>query len=157
MDFESWLAAMPVEDVRGRIAQLERELEVLRLLEQQHRERGRRPDVSRDQPTVAVADNHSSSPSRGGRRISPGRAAIMRLIAARPDGMVPIEVTRALSVEQGMTLEPNAVQTTLSRMVQAGQLVRTEGRYQLPHEAPDPPSQPNLASLPTADAEVSEP
>jgi predicted transcriptional regulator of viral defense system len=59
------------------------------------------------------------------------REAIIRLIRDHPEGLGPNDVARALD------MEPNAAQTTMSRMVSAGQLLRVEqGRYRLPAHVP---------------------
>jgi hypothetical protein len=115
--YKEWLAAMPVKDVRGRIAELEKELEVLRLLDRQHRQQNR--EGTKIGHTVRR------------RSLSPERTAIIELIRSDPEGLSPSDVAQALG------LSTNAAQTTLSRMVQANQLVRVEqGRYRLPAHVP---------------------
>jgi hypothetical protein len=149
-NFEDWLAAMPVEDVRNRIAEIERELELLRVLDRKHRQ-GVRP--STPSPSVAVpapADSHPPQKMlRTGRgpRLSPERRAILEVIRRNPDGMAPVEVARALGKA------PNPIQTNMSRMVQANMIVRVgTGRYQLPpDDATEGAQQSNGSGLMTLD------
>lgn len=131
-NFEDWLAAMPVEDVRRRIAQLERELELLRVLDRGYQQEVR---PSTPSPSASVPPTHKPAQkvSRVGRgqRLSPERVAILDVIRRNPEGMAPVEVARALGKE------PNPIQTNLSRMVQAGMIVRVgTGRYRLPPTEP---------------------
>ncbi len=120
--YEAWLQAMPVDDVRHRIAELERELEVMRLLERQHRQQ-RRPEEQATPPTTGSVH----MPSGRARRMSPEREAIVAVLQEHPEGASPAEVASALGKEQ------NPIQTNMSRMVKAGQLERVEqGRYKLP-------------------------
>lgn len=131
-NFEDWLAAMPVEDVRRRIGELERELELLRVLDRQHRQEVR-PSTPPPSTSVSPAPKPAQKVPRTGRghRLSPERAAILDVIRRHPDGMAPVEVARALGKE------PNPIQTNLSRMVTAGMIVRVgTGRYRLPPEQP---------------------
>lgn len=121
--YEAWLQAMPVDAVRHRIAELERELEVMRLLERQHRQR-RRPEVQTATPPTTGSVH---MPSGRARRMSPEREAIVAVLHEHPEGASPAEVASALGKEQ------NPIQTNMSRMVKAGQLERVEqGRYKLP-------------------------
>lgn len=132
-NFEDWLAAMPVEDVRRRIGELERELELLRVLDRKHRQ-GSRPSTPSPSTSVPPAQQPEQKKASGvgrGHRLSPERAAILDVIRRNPEGMAPVEVARALGKE------PNPIQTNLSRMVNAGMIVRVgTGRYRLPPEQP---------------------
>src|SRR3954452_8558979 len=110
--YEAWLAAMPIDDVRRRIGQLERELDVLKLLEAQHHGARDRPvRLSDSDPVPPVVQQ----PAFSTRRLSPQRMAIIRLIRDHPHGLGPNDVAQQLGVE------PNAAQTTMSRMVSAGE------------------------------------
>jgi hypothetical protein len=127
--FEDWLATMPVEDVRHRIADLERELEVMRVLERRHRLTAPSPSTSMPPP----ADSPPVTPPRGarGRRLSPERTAIIDVLRQHPDGMAPVEVASALGKET------NPIQTNMSRMTKAGMIVRVgTGQYRLPPTEP---------------------
>jgi hypothetical protein len=135
-DLDAWLAAMPVQDVDRRIRELEGELEVLRTLKRQHAERHHRSrrDVVAESSAIRDVLKGTDRAKTRSRRLSPERVAIIRLISEHPEGMSPANVTRALQ-ESGMQTEQNPVQTTMSRMAQAGQLLRVEhGRYRLPPE-----------------------
>jgi hypothetical protein len=132
--FDDWLAAMPVEDVRERIAELERELQVMRLLERRHQERS-------GQGAGSVERRARRTP-RGGRgnRLSPEREAILAVVAEYPDSVGPATVARVLH-ERGMETDTNAVGTNMSRMVRAGQLVRvSQGLYKLPPDNAEAPT-----------------
>lgn len=154
MDYESWLAAMPVEGVRHRIATLEqeaagiaREIELLRVLEREHAARGRLTDRS-PSPVVARAAERPVHANGRSRRLSPERIEIIELIRQRPEGMSPIEIARALGKD------PNPVQTTMSRMSRAGQLLRIgTGQYRLPTHVPAD----DLLSGALAESEVDSP
>jgi len=164
MDFEAWRAAMPVEGVRARKAQLradrdsiDQELALLDLLEQTytlhvHTEdtEPHRPEPESHSQPVSVNGNGNGNGHDGERfsprivelpqrkrRLSPERAAIIRLIEQNPQGMSPTDVWRRLTADGDATVKQNAVQTTMGRMVQAGQLLRVEqGRYRLPSQVP---------------------
>ncbi|MGD1057075.1 MAG: MarR family transcriptional regulator [Solirubrobacteraceae bacterium] len=122
--YEQWLAAMPVDEVRARIAELERELDALRALEYQQQQ-AHNLRLYR----AAVAERVQQGKRR--RRLSPERMAIIDLIKKNPDGVSPDDVARAI----GMT--HNAAQTNLSRMQQAGVVQRVaQGLYKLPPHVP---------------------
>jgi hypothetical protein len=122
--YEAWLAAMPVEDVDERIAELERELQVLRLLKR------RRAAAVHGEHVAEQAKPVLPLPRRK-RRLSPEREAIVMLIAKNPEGVSPADVSRALEVS------PNAAQTNLSRMQEAGMVQRVaQGLYRLPAHIP---------------------
>jgi predicted Rossmann fold nucleotide-binding protein DprA/Smf involved in DNA uptake len=125
--YDDWLAAMPIDEVHARIAELERELELLRSLEQK-RENARRDLILR----AAIAErNRTAHGGKRRRRLSPERTAIVELIAKNPDGMSPDDVAR------GVGMSPNAAQTNLSRMQQAGIVQRVaQGLYRLPPHVP---------------------
>lgn len=139
---DAWLAAMPVQDVDRRIEQLEGELEILRTLK---RQRARVGSVGAGPaPDRVVSANNrietgsasevlkASGTAKRARRLSPERAAIIRQIRDQPEGMSPADVTLALKA-QGIDADQNAIQTTMSRMARAGQLLRVEyGNYRLP-------------------------
>jgi len=137
--YEAWLAAMPVGGVQERIGELEQELAVLRLLARKRGQAVGEPPTS----TVIQQPNVSGHPVTG--RMSPVREAIAAQVATAtdPDGASPAEVARALGKSQ------NSVQTAMSRMMQAGQLVKGgPRRYKLPSttsadapEADTPPPQ----------------
>lgn len=127
----AWLAAMPVEAVQARIRELETELAGLRTLERQHKTRNRQEQVTDSRAVTTQAPQ-----SR--RRLSPQREAILEVIAQHPDGVGPAHVWRTL-VEGGMEIESNAVQTNMSRMVQAGLIRRLgQGLYTVASNTPTP-------------------
>lgn len=133
-NFEDWFAAMPVEDVRRRIADLEQELEVMRVLERRHGKGARQVTLSSarsPRPEITQRDVLD----RAGRtyRVSPERQAITDVIRQSPDGMSPVEVARALGKE------PNPIQTNMSRMTRAGMLVRVgQALYRVPDQITPP-------------------
>ncbi len=139
--FEAWLAAMPVQEVRDRIdtlrarqAALQRELDVLLLLEQRHVGQSR-PDAltpSSAMPVLKIPNPDTDHVKRE-RKLSPERAAIIESIRQNPEGLSPVEIARRLDKE------PNPIQTTLSRMARVGQVHRVgQGLYRLPQTAPAP-------------------
>jgi hypothetical protein len=133
---DAWLAAMPVKDVQERIKVLERELEVLRTLERQHRQRAGAPEPPQPVPARFYGGGKAVpvGKKRARRRVSPERTAIIEVLREHPEGMSPRDITAALQ-ERGGTSDQNAIQTLLSRMSTAEppQVVRVEyGRYQLP-------------------------
>jgi hypothetical protein len=131
--FEDWLAAMPVKDVRRRIAELEQELGLMRILLAQH-DQGSRPSEPSSSPVVRepVSSPSGVAPRRGrGSRVSPEREAILNVLREHPDGMSPVGVARQIGKE------PNPVQTNMSRMTKAGMIVRVgTGQYRLPSTEP---------------------
>jgi len=127
--YEAWLAAMPVDDVRRRIAQLEQELAGLRALVVQKEQRAPAPEPRRHVITGAQLARH--------RKLSRERKLILDVVQGHPDGASPRAVAEALR-ERGLNVRDNAVQTNMGRMVEAGQLVRLDkGRYRIP-EGPPP-------------------
>lgn len=133
---DAWLAAMPVQDVDRRIDQLEGELEVLRTLKRQRARVGSvgPSPAPADQATAAETRIEANSTAKRARRLSPERAAIVRQVSGQPDGMSPADVTLALKAD-GLDADQNAIQTTMSRMARAGQLLRVEyGKYRLPSQ-----------------------
>lgn len=148
-ELNAWLASMPRGAVRARIAQLERELEVLRVLQQQHATQPRQAPASQRSPDAAITQTVSTLVSAG-RRLSRQRQAIIDVMRGRPDGTSPNEIARALD------MAPNAVQTNLSRMTQAGLVVRMgQGRYRLPED--EGPPEPDGFVLPTTESEGANP
>jgi hypothetical protein len=131
--FEDWLAAMPVKDVRRRIAELEQELGLMRVLLAQH-DQGSRPSEPSSSPVVRepVSSPSGLARRRGrGSRVSPEREAILNVLREHPDGMSPVDVARQIGKE------PNPVQTNMSRMTKAGMIVRVgTGQYRLPPTEP---------------------
>jgi len=134
---DAWLAAMPVQDVDRRIQELEGELETLRTLKRQHAQHQRPAgDVATRSQAIRDTLRGTDRSKTRTRRLSPERVAIIELIAEHPEGMSPADVTRALQAS-GKQAEQNPIQTTMSRMAHAGQLLRVEhGRYRLPSETP---------------------
>jgi hypothetical protein len=133
---DTWLAAMPVQDVDRRIRELERELEVLRVLKRRHDEREQVTAPLRRMQEAGIDPLGAIRPKKRARRLSPERAAILRLIRDNPTGMSPAEVTAGLQ-QQGVDADQNAIQTTMSRMARDEQLLRVEhGRYKLPPHIP---------------------
>ena len=133
--YEAWLSQMPVQGVRQRIAQLEQELAFLRQLEWL-REQTTRSVSPTDTPSSLPVDQTSTPdtpPSNDRRRrLSPERKAIIEVIRQQPAGMSPFDVAQLLGRS-----DANAVQTNMSRMARAGQLLRVEqGRYRLPPNVP---------------------
>ncbi len=132
-DFQQWLAEMPVAGVRQRIAQLERELEILRLLEKQHREA--KPSVAPKAPEAPPVA-HSSAKGKvrlRPRAMSPQRVAIREIVRAHPEGIGPAQVASEMR-RRGTEISDNAAQTNMSRMVERGMLIRAEqGLYKLPY------------------------
>jgi hypothetical protein len=128
--YEQWLAQMPREGVRQRIAQLERELEILRQLERLPIPSSGGTAPSRPtslSPSRPVTASTPTASGTGRRKLSPERQAILDAVRERPEGMAPVEVARHLGRDN-----PNPIQTNMSRMVNAGLLVRVaQGRYQL--------------------------
>ena len=123
--YEAWLAAMPRDGVRQRIAQLEQEIAVLRVLE-------------RSAPAVATGPARDQAPTpartakrKGSRAMSPARLAIRDYVGQQgPDGAAPSEAAAALA------LSPNAAQTAMWRMEKVGQLAKAgPRRYKLPPES----------------------
>jgi Fe2+ or Zn2+ uptake regulation protein len=107
---DEWLAQMPVDVVRRRIAEIESELRVLRGVARSRR--------------VAL------------RRLSPQRAAILAILREHPDGTSPQLVTREMN-KRGLDVDMNAVQTNMSRMVTRGQIRRVgHGIYVCGRELP---------------------
>jgi hypothetical protein len=140
----AWLAAMPVGDVERRITELERELALLRTLAQARQvspaaaDTGSTPtaDVTTEALVgLGVAAVTIELPAR----LSRERAAILDVLSQRPERSgSPSLVGRALR-ERGFDVQDTAVQTTMSRMVKAGQLVRHgKGNYSLPPESATP-------------------
>jgi DNA-binding transcriptional ArsR family regulator len=143
--FEDWLARMPVDDVRqhiaaleGKIAELERQADVMRLLVAQHDSAESRPSapppsavMRRPSPRISDARTRNRRADRRARRLSPEREAILRVLREHPGGMAPVDVAKVLDKA------PNAVQTNLSRMTQAEMVVRVgTGLYRLPPADP---------------------
>lgn len=134
-DFQAWLAAMPVADVRRRIvdleqqiAQLGREAEVMRLLLAQRGDDEFRPPEPSPSPGVRVG---RSAAKRRGRRLSPEREAILRVLSDYPDGASPQDIARRLDKDA------NPIQTNLSRMTHAEMVERIgTGLYRLPPTHP---------------------
>src|ERR1017187_7893719 len=128
---------MPVGDVKERIAELERELAVLRLLEQRHRQTAppnpaAQIDRSRPPERPEVLAGRLIERQQRRRRVSPERQAIIDLLQKNPNGVSPSDVSRALDTS------PHAAQTNLSRMVQAGMVQRVEqGLYRLAAHLPE--------------------
>ena len=140
--FDGWLAAMPVADVQRQIAEIEdkmadlaRRADVLRLLVAQRNEHvhAASPPSASAVPLTADWPNLVLAHGRVGRRSSPERANILRILGQRPDGASIQAIADAL----GKAVNP--VSTNLSRMTQAGMIERIgTGLYRLP---PGPPTE----------------
>jgi len=138
---DAWLAAMPVRELQERIRKLEGELDALRALEQAASLRGApqpaAAPVPASEPSPAPATPSPDPDVEGARavshrRLSRERRMIIQMLQRYPNGAGPHDIGEALR-QQGVSMQDNAVQTNMSRMVKAGQLVRVEqGRYRLP-------------------------
>jgi len=128
MDFQAWLAAMPAGEVRRRIGELEqqiaglqREADLMRVLLTRHG----------DSATTPEPPAPRAGARRRVRRLSPERSAIIAELGQHPSGASPNDIAHALGKP------PNAVQTNLSRMTEAGMVERiSTGRYRLPPSHP---------------------
>lgn len=141
-DLDAWLDAMPVVsaeelDRRERaltdlLDETNRKLAVIRLLRGGHPVRTRPDTPQSSSPSMTRIRQHNAH----ARKLSPEREAIVRLIEQHPAGLSPSVVWRRLTAA-GMEVSSNAIQTTMSRMAHAGQLLRVEaGLYRLPTQTP---------------------
>lgn len=119
---DAWLQAMPVDDVRARIAELERELARLRLLLAEVPKPAPKPTKA-----TASAPRRKAAPGRKrSRRLSPERQAILAIVREHPNGVAPADVARRLGKHGG------TVQAAMWRMANDQQLVNVNGLYGLP-------------------------
>jgi hypothetical protein len=131
---DAWLAEMPVSEVDQRIAEYERQLVFLKAL------RTARIAASSAAPTPAAqtalahpvfpVTNPATPP------LSRERELIVQFIREQDDGVASPRMVGEALRSQGIDVRDNAVQTTMSRMVKARQLVRNgrKGYYKLPPE-----------------------
>jgi len=133
-DFDGWLAAMPVPDVRRQIAkleqgiaELERQADVLRVLLAQHPGDGPKPQRAPAR-TTRSGTTEIIRRGRDARRRSPQRDAILGVLRERPHGASPQEIATLLDKD-----DTNSVGTNLSRMAKTGMVIRVStGLYKLP-------------------------
>jgi hypothetical protein len=107
MSVGDWLAAMPVDEIDARLAEIEAEARMLR------------------------AVRKALVPETGGGRDYPGsyRKDIVAVLRDNDREMGPREIKDRL----GIDASDNSIHTTLSRMAAAGQVKRTQtGKYRAP-------------------------
>lgn len=117
---DAWLQAMPVEDVRARIGELERELARLRLL------LADAPEPARKRAKATAPRPKAANGRKRARRLSPERKAILAVVREHPGGVAPADVARRLGKHNG------TVQAAMWRMANDEQLVSADGLYRLP-------------------------
>jgi len=143
--YRAWLAQMPRESVRKRIAEIEKQIEelpkelaFLRKLDEMSVpdsgraiaravEKARASDAQPADP-VAEAEAEGAERPRRRRKLSPVRRDLLEAVGRLgPGGASPVEVSRATGKELAL------VQKTMSRMARAGQLVRVgHSQYDVP-------------------------
>lgn len=122
---DAWLQAMPVDDIRARISELERELARLRLL------LADAPKAASKSATVTapVARPKAARGRKRARRLSPERQAILAIVREHPNGVAPADVARRLGKHGGTT---QAAMWRMATQSTPAQLVNVGGVYQLP-------------------------
>ena len=126
-DLQAWLAAMPVDQVDGRIDELERELAFLRVVRDMH------------PPATASSRTNGNGSTSNGHSDHAGDVVVVRPLTDER-----VEVVRVMLRHQQRAGTPGVVasalnkpvrqiQTTMGRMVKAHQLDRIRnGVYQVP-------------------------
>jgi hypothetical protein len=151
MDFQAWLDAMPVGELRAQRKELERrkaeidaEMEVLRVLERRYAARTGQPTPPTLSPPAQVLEavgRATDAVARAtGAALTPERRAIVDIVRVCGGAASPQQVSDELN-RAGKDTNPAAVQTTMSRMVDRGQLARGDrrGLYTLPGDTPSEP------------------